>query len=555
MKTSVLGLTLACAALLAGCGQSTLADGDKAAAAGGPRVVVADLDTAFNPYHAFFYESQKRPLNSPIYPAGHGPSAVTPEVLAAFGIDEDHILDVTRTGKYANDIKTDAALWAGVKRRELYWFRGTNVLAISFVSDAEAPLYPTADKSEHGVGTSGAVLTANPEAIVLFVESDDTLGSEAPHAYAFNHPLVDILTTSYGVSLGIPGVGGTGVWASDTNAFYSSFNGVVHLGKLHFSSSFNMQGWTPGRGGAGPWWSIGISGIEEGDSEGRTATSGEFPDFVADFTQNLPYCNDCESGLTPGTAGTSFATPRSAGTASRVLLEARRALGHLGGIQLAGDVPVMVNGGGRTISNWQLRRALEQAAYVGGTADYSPGGDPPVNDAAPYLQVGWGELSVTPEKNVVANALGALGLGTLAADKGAAFCDFQTKLVEERHAYWDNVSPLSDTAYDQTVWPVIEPLLSALIGTVPADAQPYVAYVLGYADQRGDPAEDIADPFIYCGSTLPPLPSASPVPLPSGDGDGGSGGGTSTTCTDAMPGVSLDPADPTATFQEQSCNA
>ena len=40
----------------------------------------------------------------------------------------------------------------------------------------------------------------------------------------------------------------------------------------------------------------------------------------------------------------------------------------------------------------QLAGDGEQAAHVPTTADWSPAADPPVNDAAPWAQVGWGEL-------------------------------------------------------------------------------------------------------------------------------------------------------------------
>jgi hypothetical protein len=106
-------------------------------------------------------------------------------------------------------------------------------------------------------------------------------------------------------------------------AFEHSYEGVVSRGKLHFSSAGNGPGVSALRAGAGPWWSIGISGIEEGSSEGDTLLSGNLPDFVSDFDQTLPYCTTCESGL-DGAAGTSFSTPRSAGLTSALLLDVRR---------------------------------------------------------------------------------------------------------------------------------------------------------------------------------------------------------------------------------------
>ncbi len=512
-------LLLASAVLfLAACGVSDPFNGSAAAKADAPtttknkaRVVVADLDTAFNPYHSFFYEDTGNPLlEGTLYPKGSPPSSVTPEVLKEFGIDKDHILSVTRTGFFSKDLEADAALWAKVKKGEVYWFKGTNVLAVSYAGDSLPPLKPITDKNQHGTGTSSSVLSANPEAIVVFVESWDTLGGQAPHEFGFRHPSVDIITTSYGYGVGIPGVGGTGLFPPEPNAFFSSFMGVVKLGKLHFSSGGNMPGSTPHRGGAGPWWSIGVSGIEEGSSEGRTLTSGDFPDFVADFTQDIPYCLNCETGLGKGIAGTSFSTPRAAGVASKLLLDLRRELGHVGGIHLVNDVPVMAEGKGQTYTNWQIRRALEEAAHVPVMAapqDALLDLALPINQQAPWLQAGWGEISADAVKNVVPEAMAVLGFGERQSTKAAGFCDFQTQIIQERHLYWDNVSPISDMVYDDTVWPVLGPALAMLVDTVPAPAKDYVAYATGYFDLRGDPSEAVADPFIYCGSALPAPPA------------------------------------------------
>lgn len=451
----------ACAAVLVGCGGSSTGLDEAAQAratpcnadAGGARVVVAVIDSAINPYHEFYH------ANSAVYP-GCAPSSVTPEVLAEIGVPPENVIELTRTGNIIKDKKTDEAQWKKVRRGKPYWFKGTNVIGISF--SGEPYLLPTSDpaKNPHGVGTSATVLTANPDAIILFVETWDDLANDASHSYAFLHPAVDIVSTSYGIS--IPN---TGFPLPEASAFLATFDSVVHLGKMHFSSGGNGPGLTPFRAGAGPWWSIGVSGIEEQDSEGKSLLSGNFPDFVSDFTQDLPYCTDCERG-TRSVGGTSFSTPRAAGVASKVLLEARRALGHIGGIALKPDgaPAVMAEGKGRTLTNWQLRRALEEAAWVPELADQSPALDLgyPVNPVAPWLQIGWGDLSALPEKKVIGEALANLGFGTPSRRKEPGFCDFQTKVIQERQLYWNQV------AID--------------------------------AGDRELPAEN---PFVFCGSNLP----------------------------------------------------
>ena len=399
------------------------------------RVVVADLDSAINPYHDAFYAGG-------LYYPTSAPNAVTQEVLAELEVPMANVVELTRTGNFAADFAADKAFWDSVQPQTPYHFLGTNIIATSF-APADTPggyLQPDVGKSAHGVGTASSVLAANPEVVLYFVEQDTNLGSEESHAEAFLNPAVDIVTTSYGIS--IPS---TGFPIPEANAFEHTYEGVVELGKLHFSSGGNGPGLTPFRAGAGPWWSIGVSGVEEDSSNGQTTLAGRFPDFVSDFTQEIPYCHECEGG-TRLVGGTSFSTPRSAGVASRVLLEARRSAGHVGGITPVAGVPTMVTGS-LTATNWQLRRALEQAAFVPGTGDYDPVegvfdlGAIPVNDAAPWAQIGWGDLTAAADKGVVPGALSALGGADLGKDAG--FCDFQTGVITARKVYWDEVAPFA----------------------------------------------------------------------------------------------------------------
>ena len=466
--------------LLAACGNSSIESLTGTGKAGDSRVVVAVLDTGINPYHKFLY------AGSPIYPDS-APSAVTPEVLAEFGIDAAHIIDVQRTGDYAIDFLRDREMWMAIERGVPYWIKNTNIIVASFVDATAGEIPILAEGSTHGVGTSGSVLTANPEAIVFFIEQGDTgIGSDETHIYAFAHPAVDILSTSYGVSqaLGL-------LPAPEYGAFLGTFNGVVNLGKLHFSSSGNGPGLSNFRAGAGPWWSIGASGYEEGSNNGRTVLSGVLPDFIADFTQELPYCLACEDGYS-FVGGTSFSTPRSAGVASKVLLETRRALGHSGGIVVSVDAaPVMAAGNGQSVTNWQIRRALEEAAFVPTVTDYDPTTLPddvlglsiglPINPAAPWLQIGWGEISADSSKHVVENALAVLGFGGgQGLGKAMGFCEFNTLLMQERIAYWNQVVP--------AVRPILIEVDPVGLGS----------------GEAGGPAA--TTPYIFCESAVPAVP-------------------------------------------------
>jgi hypothetical protein len=398
-----------------------------------PRVVVAVIDTAINPYHEFFH------AGSDIY-ASAAPSAVTASVLEAFGIADQPCFELTRTGSFNADVQADSAKWGQVSRNQFVHFCGTNIIAVSVDDFESEPLKPATRKSPHGVGVTASVLTANPEAVILFIESDFdliglALGGASPIAenLAFTHPAVDIVTTSYGM----PGA------APVPGHLVDSYTGVVRQGKLHFGACANEPTHSTVDGTCGPWWAISIAGFEEDGSEGRQLLSGFQTDFLADFTQRLPYCTDCEGDYRARTRGTSFATPLSAGVASRIVLESRRALEHLGGIAINGGVPVLAAGAGRTISNWEVRRAMEQAAYVPAFGDYDlfqGVGDTsfPVPPEAPWSVIGWGVLSPDTAFGVVEEALARLELdGTPARDKDLGYCIHQTAWILERKAYWD----------------------------------------------------------------------------------------------------------------------
>ncbi|MBC14340.1 MAG: hypothetical protein CMM85_15410 [Rhodothermaceae bacterium] len=390
----------------------------------GAQVVVSVIDSGINPYHAFYH------AGSEIYPTD-APSAVTPAIKEQFGIDAAHTLSLTRTGDFNADFAADAALWASVQPGEVYWVEGTNILAVSFDPGTRI-LMPDDEDDTHGVGTSAAVLRANPEAVMLFVEGI----TDASETFAFTHPSVDIVSTSYGAigSLPLPG------------HINDSYTGVVTNGKLHLGAADNSPSTAIQDGTAGPWWSIGVAGYEEETSEGKQLVSGTLPDVVADFTQTLPYCASCEDGQ-QSVGGTSFATPRTAGTLSSILLTARREAGHLGPIADVDGVMTMAAGNGFSITNWDLRRAMEEAAYIPTLDEYDPVEGAfdtmglPVPPAGAYALVGWGAITTDPAHGVVTEALAQLGIGDAPTrSKSVDTCEFMASVVTARHVYWDNLN-------------------------------------------------------------------------------------------------------------------
>ena len=386
-----------------------------------PRVVVGVIDSGINPYHEYFH------ARGPLYKKNR-PSSVTPAVLKELGIKKSQIIRLTRTGNFAADFAKDEAQFKKIEKGKPYWFAGTNIIGISF--EEGEPLRPDGDASPHGIGTAASVLGANPDAVVVAVEG---INSDS-EKWAFTHPAVDIVSTSYGPPV------------PTLSNLSSGYTGVVKNGKAHFGAATNDPQYAGSDATSGPWWSIGISGYEEGDTNGRQVSSGNVPDFVGDFTQDLPYCRSCETGTRP-VSGTSFATPRSAGTFSKILLEARRAAGHTGGIDKAGKGTPKLVTGRHDFTVWEMRRALEEAAYYPDAQAYAPG-DPtsvPVADNAPWYQMGWGLLSPDNRMRVINETLAHLGIGGKPKrTKPQEACDFMTSNMEARRAYWERAAVLGD---------------------------------------------------------------------------------------------------------------
>lgn len=384
-----------------------------------PRVVVGTTDTGVNPYHEHFQVDEP---------------AVTPEVLAEFGIDESHVLHVGAT--YEEDV--ERGLYDDVVPGEDYWFAGTNLIVRA--DDVGVPL--VADDHVHGVGVTGALVAANPEAVVFFVEGFKP-------AEVFAHPAVDIVSTSFGTVMPVDTpLGGP------LNPFPGGHEAVVDGGKFLLTATPNVPTPAPADAAGGVWWAMNVSGWDEGPDEahGKQFFSTVTPDLVADFIQRLPYCFPCTDEYRQKTGGTSFAAPRTAGIASRILLEARRRTGHLGGITADG---LLVDADGVTISNWDLRRALEEGAASVHSATPSQrevelmfqDGTIPVLAPGAHAFTGWGLVTDDPAYGVVDETLAHLGLGDPTRSKPADVCTFMLAAFDVRVAAYA-ANPTSPTFGD-----------------------------------------------------------------------------------------------------------
>ena len=327
--------------------------------------VVAPVDTGINVYHDHFRTNE-----------------TYPEWLLD-GLGVTMTCDLTFSGTWQERYEADKeTCWDNINSTDIVYFPGTKIIGTTPDDNTEIPILD--DPSDgHGTAVTGAVLDANPDAIIFFVEGF----SDAAVLAAANQPLVDIISTSFGPigSIPVPGI-------EDATEIAVVQEKKIHTGAADNSPSPAVQDST-----AGPPWSIGISGYaEEGDDQKETM-SGSYPDIAADWTQILPNHDDIDGYHE--TSGTSFATPRTAGLLSKVIQYLRTESGDFS----SGADPnlrsgYLVNGDDMNISQAQIRDALNLSAWYPSFNTWDPlSGTTPVSPVAPCTQIGWG---VVNESNV-----------------------------------------------------------------------------------------------------------------------------------------------------------
>jgi hypothetical protein len=135
--------------------------------------------------------------------------------------------------------------------------------------------------------------------------------------------------------------------------------------------------------------------------------SGSYPDISADWTQNLPNHDDIDGYHE--TSGTSFATPRTAGILSFVLESLRHEYNDpSSGASPAQRQGMLVNGSDAdgasfTVSNAQVREALNLSAWYP-ELDWDPtSGTMPISPVAPCTQTGWGLVNLSNIEPIIAH--------------------------------------------------------------------------------------------------------------------------------------------------------
>ena len=363
--------------------------------------IVAPIDTGINVYHNHFV------LNETL-----------PEWMLD-GLGVTMWCNITTEGTWEERYEADReTCWDVITSSDIVYFPGTRIIATTPDDGTDIPILD--DPSDgHGTAVTGAVLDANPDAIIFFVEGF----SDAAVLAAANQPLVDIITTSFGPigSIPVPGI-------EDSTRVAVVENKKIHTGAADNTPSPAVQDPT-----AGPPWSIGVSGYAEEEDDQKETMSGSYPDIAADWTQMLPNHDDIDGYHQ--TSGTSFATPRTAGILSMVLTMLREESGDLmsGASEERGGL--LVNGTNLSISNDDIRDALNLSAWYPSASTWDPtSGTLPISPVAPCTQVGWGVVNLSNIEPLYNHLSGIDSMPQRPADVVACMEANQAM----REAYWGN---------------------------------------------------------------------------------------------------------------------
>ena len=363
--------------------------------------IVAPIDTGINVYHNHFVFNE-----------------TLPEWMLD-GLGVTMWCNITTEGTWQERYEADReSCWDVITSSDIVYFPGTRIIATTPDDGTDIPILD--DPSDgHGTAVTGAVLDANPDAIIFFVEGF----SDAAVLAAANQPLVDIITTSFGPigSIPVPGI-------EDSTRVAVVQNKKIHTGAADNTPSPAVQDPT-----AGPPWSIGVSGYAEEEDDQKETMSGSYPDIAADWTQMLPNHDDIDGYHQ--TSGTSFATPRTAGILSMVLTMLREDSGELmsGASEERGGL--LVNGTNLSVSNDNIRDALNLSAWYPSASTWDPtSGTLPISPVAPCTQVGWGVVNLSNIQPLYNHLAGIDSMPQRPADVVACMEANQAM----REAYWGN---------------------------------------------------------------------------------------------------------------------
>ena len=363
--------------------------------------VVAPVDTGINVYHNHFSMNESYPQ----------------WLLDQLGVNK--VCEISKNGTWEERYEADREdCWDVIGSGDIVWFKGSRIIGTTPDDNTDIPILD--DPSDgHGTAVTGAVIDANPDAVIFFVEGF----SDAAVLAAANQPLVDLITTSFGPLLSVPVPG-----IEDATKVAVVEEKKIHTGAADNSPSPAIQDST-----AGPPWSIGVSGYAEEDDDQKETMSGSYPDIAADWTQMLPNHDDIDGYHQ--TSGTSFATPRTAGLLSKVLVSLRSEFGDFSsGADPIDRMGLMVNGSNFTLTNDDIRDALNISAWYPSFSSWDPlSGTTPISPVAPCTQVGWGVVNESNVLPIIEHLNGSSSMSQRPFDVELCMESNQ----EIREAYWN----------------------------------------------------------------------------------------------------------------------
>ena len=363
--------------------------------------VVAPIDTGINVYHNHFSMNESYPQ----------------WLLDQLGVNK--VCEISKNGTWEERYEADREdCWDVIGSDDIVWFKGSRIIGTTPDDNTDIPILD--DPSDgHGTAVTGAVIDANPDAVIFFVEGF----SDAAVLAAANQPLVDLITTSFGPILSVPVPG-----IEDATKVAVVEEKKIHTGAADNSPSPAIQDST-----AGPPWSIGVSGYAEEDDDQKETMSGSYPDIAADWTQMLPNHDDIDGYHQ--TSGTSFATPRTAGLLSKVLVSLRSEFGDFSsGADPIDRMGLMVNGSNFTLTNDDIRDALNLSAWYPSFSSWDPlSGTTPISPVAPCTQVGWGVVNESNVLPIIEHLNGSSSMSQRPFDVELCMESNQ----EIREAYWN----------------------------------------------------------------------------------------------------------------------
>lgn len=400
----------------------------------GANAVIALIDDGINPYHAAFRDASPRAYQHPsTYVAGFPADAV------ALDLSLDMYEDLE------DAVAADCAEWEKVEVGKLYWIPGTRIVgAITFPTHLTVPdivlpyghgaitcASPSLKSYGNLVGAGGhGTMTASraagksygacPDCLIVMVQ-----GFGAEHtAWAGAQRWIDVQSNSWGpvfaayvptenggVATGTPQLAQAAEEAAQKQlSFWAAGNGLLfRYGVLGHPTQLGSH--------------FGPSMIRVGATDsGRVATWGGGSPHVASDGCNswaAEFDSNTASGSTVG-SGTSAATPFVAGTATRVIREARAAMGDLSTSVRAAGVLAQGEAIGEgpladgTLTMSEVRRALFT------TADPRPAATPEdattcdITSLYGPLPVGWTSIPDAPAQMPV------IGYGAVTRQTGDA---------------------------------------------------------------------------------------------------------------------------------------